>query len=67
MKTTLKEFKALVKSLIEKHLNEQDENQDLDEAEEDHEGDPRWDEHPDPTGKEWHSGLEESSQKKRTT
>lgn len=33
-------------------------DRDLDESDEDHEGDPRWDDHTDPTGKEWHTGLE---------
>lgn len=30
----------------------------LDESDKDHEGDPRWDDHAEPTGREWHSGLE---------
>lgn len=31
---------------------------DLEEADEDHEGDARWDDHADPTGKDWSFGLE---------
>ena len=34
---------------------------DLDESDEEHEDDPRWDDHADPTGKEWHAGLDEAS------
>ena len=30
----------------------------LDEADEDHEGDPRWEDHADPTGKAWDAGLD---------
>jgi len=35
------------------------EGDELDESEEDHVGDPRWDNHADPTGKAWDAGLDE--------
>lgn len=34
----------------------------LPEGDKDHEGDPRWDDHADPTGKEWHAGLDEADE-----
>lgn len=32
------------------------------ETEEEHEGDPRWDDHADPTGRNWDSGLDEGDE-----
>ena len=75
MKISLKEFRLLVRKIINEYVANTDgdphkeDHADptgkawdagLDEADEDHEDDPRWDNHADPTGKEWHSGLDDA-------
>lgn len=55
--TTLSELRIVIRRLLESELEDVDEADELDIVNVD--GEDRWDDHADPTGKEWHTGLEE--------